>query len=81
MKKHSPTCWRQFLGAAEILSFVALFCLVGGNASGQLSQSAATLGLAKTRDASTSGVIASVSAGSGFAFAAGRGLREIAVEL
>ncbi len=61
MKKHSPTCRRQFLGAAEILSLVALFCLVGGNASGQLSQSAVTLGLAKTRDASASGVTASVS--------------------
>ncbi len=63
MKKHSPTCWRQFLGAAEILSFVALLCLVGGNASGQLSQSAATLSLAKTRDASAPGVTASVSPG------------------
>ena len=61
MKKHSPTCWRQFLGAAEILSFVALLCFVGGNASGQLSRPAVTLGLAKTRDASTSGVRASVS--------------------
>ena len=62
MKTHSPTCPRQFLGAAEILSFVALFCLVGGNASGQLSQSAATLGLAKTTDASSTGVIGDVSA-------------------
>jgi hypothetical protein len=61
VKKHSPTCRRQFLGAAEILSLVALFCLVGGNASGQLSQPAVTLGLAKTRDASASGVTASVS--------------------
>ena len=62
VKTHSPTCQRQFLGAAEILSFVALFCLVGGNASGQLSQSAATLGLAKTTDASSTGVIGGVSA-------------------
>ena len=38
------------------------FVCVGGNASGQLSQSAATLGLAKTTDASSTGVIGGVSA-------------------
>ena len=61
MKKHWPTCWRQFLGAAEMLSFVALFCLLSGYAAAQLSQPAVTSGLAQAADASARGVTVGVS--------------------